>query len=160
MIIRRWLGRLVDERFDWLIVLSVVHRTYLQDLAETTHEFLKMLEEHTSKLKHVFVQRRRTARKSSKKSKKKKKQEETSGSNFCFTKKQRLTFNLPFLFKRKIPNHRMNNWKNNGKMKLPSVYLHCCKVLKRQQSTNPMFAHSMHFRMSQLMIKGLYFFFQ
>lgn len=51
-----------------------MNRTYLQDLVETTHEFLKMLEEHTSKSKHVFVQRRRAARKSTTKSKKKKKE--------------------------------------------------------------------------------------
>ena len=38
---------------------------------ETTHEFLKMLEEHTTKLKHVFVQRRRNARKPTTKKKKK-----------------------------------------------------------------------------------------
>ncbi len=44
--------------------------TYLHDLVESTHEFLKMLEEHTTKLKHVFVQRRRTARKPSTKKKK------------------------------------------------------------------------------------------
>ncbi|CAF0814816.1 unnamed protein product [Adineta ricciae] len=47
---------------------------YLHDLVESTHEFLKLLEEHTNKLKHVFVQRRRTARKpTTKKSSKKKK---------------------------------------------------------------------------------------
>ena len=51
---------------------------FLHDLIESTHEFLKLLEEHTSKLKHVFVQRRQAARKSttSKKKKKKKKQTE------------------------------------------------------------------------------------
>ncbi|CAF3327336.1 unnamed protein product [Rotaria sp. Silwood1] len=49
---------------------------YLHDLIESTHEFLKMLEEHTSKLKHVFVQRRRTARKSTTKKNTKKKKNE------------------------------------------------------------------------------------
>ncbi|CAF1001865.1 unnamed protein product, partial [Rotaria sordida] len=48
---------------------------YLHDLIESTHEFLKMLEEHTTKLKHVFVQRCRTARKST--TTKKKKNENT-----------------------------------------------------------------------------------
>ncbi len=43
---------------------------YLHDLVESTHEFLKMLEEHTTKLKHVFVQRRRVARKPISKKKK------------------------------------------------------------------------------------------
>lgn len=53
--------------------------TYLHDLVETTHEFLKLLEEHTKKLKHVFVQRRRTARKSSSKKKTKKKGKDNPG---------------------------------------------------------------------------------
>jgi hypothetical protein len=44
---------------------------YLHDLVETTHEFLKLLEEHINKVKHVFVQRRRAARKSNKSKKKK-----------------------------------------------------------------------------------------
>ena len=53
--------------------------SYLRDLIESTHEFLKLLEEHTSKLKHVFVQRRRAARKSgtTKKSRKNKKKNST-----------------------------------------------------------------------------------
>ncbi|CAF2135393.1 unnamed protein product [Rotaria magnacalcarata] len=45
---------------------------YLHDLIECTHEFLKMLEEHTTKLKHVFVQRRRVARKPGTRNNKKK----------------------------------------------------------------------------------------
>ncbi len=52
--------------------------TYLHDLVESTHEFLKMLEEHTTKVKHVFVQRRRVARKPTTK---KKKTKENPGMN-------------------------------------------------------------------------------
>lgn len=55
------------------------YSVYLHDLIETTHEFLKMLEEHTSKIKHVFVQRCRTARKSTKKKNTKKKSNENDG---------------------------------------------------------------------------------
>lgn len=62
-----------------------MNRTYLQDLVETTHEFLKLLEEHTSKLKHVFVQRRRTARKP------KKKPKENPGISIELTSKKRKT---------------------------------------------------------------------
>ncbi|CAF2742413.1 unnamed protein product [Rotaria sp. Silwood2] len=54
---------------------------YLHDLIESTHEFLKMLEEHTSKIKHVFVQRRRTARKSATKKNTKKKKNENDETN-------------------------------------------------------------------------------
>lgn len=53
--------------------------TYLHDLVESTHEFLKLLEEHTKKLKRVFVQRRRVARKSSSKKKTKKKSKDNPG---------------------------------------------------------------------------------
>jgi hypothetical protein len=42
---------------------------------ESTHEFLKMLEEHTTKMKHVFVQRRRATRKATTTKKKKKENE-------------------------------------------------------------------------------------
>ncbi|CAF1342072.1 unnamed protein product [Adineta steineri] len=51
---------------------------YLHDLVESTHEFLKLLEEHTTKLKHVFVQRCRTARKPVTKKNTKKKNDETN----------------------------------------------------------------------------------
>ena len=53
-------------------LLTFFCSVYLHDLVESTHEFLKLLEEHTKKLKHVFVQRRRAARKSSTKKKKNK----------------------------------------------------------------------------------------
>jgi hypothetical protein len=53
--------------------------TYLHALVETTHEFVKMLEEHTTKLRHVFVQRCRVARKSTTK---KKTNENQSKENF------------------------------------------------------------------------------
>jgi len=59
-------------------------KAFLHDLIESTHEFLKLFEEHTAKLKHVFVQRRRAARKatkSKKKSKKKKEVEEDEPPN-------------------------------------------------------------------------------
>ena len=52
---------------------------YLHDLVESTHEFLKLLEEHTTRLKHVFVQRRRAARKPSSKKKTKKKSKDNPG---------------------------------------------------------------------------------
>jgi hypothetical protein len=51
-----------------------MNSTYLHDLIETTHEFLKLLEEHTTKLKHVFVQRRRVTHKKPTKKKKNEKQ--------------------------------------------------------------------------------------
>jgi hypothetical protein len=52
---------------------------YLHDLVESTHEFVKMLEEHTTKVKHVFVQRRRTARKATTKKNTKKALKENQG---------------------------------------------------------------------------------
>ncbi|CAF0726888.1 unnamed protein product [Didymodactylos carnosus] len=40
--------------------------TYLRNLIESTHEFLKLLEEHTTNGKHLFVQKRKRERKNKK----------------------------------------------------------------------------------------------
>jgi len=42
-----------------LVIITCARRTYLRDLVEATHLFMKMLERHCSKHSHLVVQRKK-----------------------------------------------------------------------------------------------------